>query len=119
MIKITGENGTSLEFIGTIAPVPEKRKTTLFDADNGTERTSYVRAVINYSITIPYLTQEEYDILEFIYFKENDVITVQDTNININQNKMYITNDGFSLTSTQSREDGKLYWSGTLSLRRR
>ncbi|MGL6185540.1 MAG: hypothetical protein ACRC1T_09210 [Clostridium chrysemydis] len=118
MIKISS-SGISVFFEGSIKRLPSKRGLSKTTTNVGLDKTEFVRGVVNLSITIDYMTEDDYDKLTTMFISSNNRIDIEDMNRGRYFSNYYIDGEMLELDEKEDIENNTYYYVGGIQLNKR
>lgn len=103
---------------GSIQKTPKKRNYNEITSLKGVVFQEFSRGVIDLTITIDYMSEEDYEKLELVFLNSVDKLVIEEYDTGKIYNNYMIQGDSLSLTSQENYSTGELYYKGNLVLYR-
>ena len=118
MIVLKSDTGLKVELKGRISRVPSKRGLVVTETSLGVEKSENTRSVVNISVNIQYITEDEYFKLETMFMTANS-IDIEDSNKGVYYSKYYIVGADIQLEEKEDVENNAYYYVGGIQLNKR
>ncbi|MGL6098477.1 MAG: hypothetical protein ACRC0G_02510 [Fusobacteriaceae bacterium] len=118
MIKLTSQ-GVSVVLEGRVAIAPTLRGLVSTTTALGAEKTESIRGVVNISISVKYITEENFENLTTMFLTANNNISIEDTNRGKYYSNYYITGESMSLEEKEDIQNNAYYYVGGINLNKR
>ncbi|MGL6131807.1 MAG: hypothetical protein ACRCZ9_09370 [Fusobacteriaceae bacterium] len=118
MIKLESR-GIVVVLEGKVEIVPTLRGLVSTTTTLGAEKTESIRGVVNITIGIKYITEDNFENLTAMFLTANNKISVEDTDRGKYYSNYYITGESINLEEKEDIQNNAYYYVGGINLNKR
>lgn len=118
MIKLSSQ-GITVMLKGKLGVTPSKRGLVVTTTNLGAEKSESIRNVINLTLNVEYMTEENFEHLTTLFLTANNRLDIEDMDRGKYYTGYYITGDSLSFTEKEDFVNSAYYYIGGLTLNKR
>ncbi|MGL6024874.1 MAG: hypothetical protein ACRC0F_09665 [Cetobacterium sp.] len=104
---------------GKITIVPTIRNQVTTTTTLGSEKTEFIRGVINISVRVEYITDTNYDKLITLFLIANNRVDIEDMDRGKYYSNYYITGESIQFEENEDMQNNAYYYVGGINLNKR